>query len=127
MRPINRETWRFDAAQTNVVLKAVAANLRPVITLVIISAKDSNSADVDISVGVGPGTIAEPVVNSTTGRSGIAFTHPGVGKGSVVGATMAGESLATGEPGWDIVATFTNPTGGSIDISVGWREIDDSQ
>jgi hypothetical protein len=114
------KSWRFDAAQTDLELEAVPATQRMAIIYVTVAAKDSNSADVDVTIGLSTTTLPAISVNSGTGRPGIAFSHPGVAKGAVVGATMGGQPLVVGDLDADLLITNTIPTGGSIDVNVGY-------
>jgi hypothetical protein len=125
-----RETtraWIFTAAQTNLVLLAIAATERLLVTFAQVTAANSNTGDVSITLGTATTTLTIPTADDPTGVSGVFLTHGGIAKGGgeVAGPAAGGGAVHVGGLDEDLRMTCSAAAGGSIRIVLKYRILGD--
>jgi hypothetical protein len=115
MIPTITQAWRFDAAQTNYVLKSVGAAERATVWAVAVTCDNGNTVNVAVRVGFGATALATVTTNGA-GGIGICVSHPGVARGGGQAWNNGGQPLGVGATGEDILITCGVPTGGFLDV-----------
>lgn len=124
MIELESRRWAFDAAQTNLAILTPAAAERVAIHMVDITAANSNTVDVSVDVGIATTALPTITLNSATGGSGIAFSHPGIAKGGGAVKNGGETPLVVGAAGDPIRMTNSVPTGGAIRVIIAYRLVD---
>lgn len=124
MRVPTTKQWRFDAAQTDTLLQAMGSTQMGAITYVAVTCANGNTVDTSCRIGFGAATLPAVTTNNSAGATGIAFSHPGIAHGGGAVAANGGQAIATGALDEDIRITCSAPTGGFIDVVIGYFVIE---
>lgn len=108
-----------DGAQTNTdIIGSVSSGSKLVITHLAVTADNANTTDVAVRIGFGSSSV--PAADS----AGIVLAHPGIAAGSGVVLGNGSGILAIGGDGEELRITCEDPTGGAIDVVVGYYTIE---
>lgn len=100
----------YTAAQTDTAIVSAASGEKIVVTSILVTCDNANTADVGLRVGFG-------AANTPT-TTGVVMTHPGIPAGSGVGRGDGSGILGVGADAEDLRITSEAPTTGSLRVLV---------
>lgn len=105
-----------DGAQTdlNILNAVVGAPDRCIVTHLTVTADNANSVDVGVRIGFGATN------TPANDAAGIILSHPGIAKGSGIVLGNGAGILGIGADGEELRMTCEAPTGGALDVVVGY-------
>ncbi len=107
-----------DGAQTNAALISVSAGTKIVVTHITVTCDGANSADTQVRIGFG--TANTPANDAAK----VLLSHPGIKPGGGIGLGNGGGILGIGADDEDLRITCEDPTGGALDVVVGYYTIE---
>jgi hypothetical protein len=123
MLDITTSEWVIESAQANKELLPFAAPLQGAVYYVDITAADSNTGDVSCRIGFHATAIPEYTPDG--GRvDNMAYSHGGIIPGGGAVKNNGGQPITIGPAGASLRLECSAPTGGSLRVLIGWKQID---
>lgn len=117
---INLNVSDADGAQTNAAIITAGAGTKIVVTHITVAVDSATTATGGVAVRIGFGTASTPALDA--GK--VLISHSGIAAGSGIVLGNGGGILGVGADDEDLRITCEDPTGGNIDVVVGYYTIE---